>query len=276
MFFRARRYSTGSVNQEKLSGSPTLTATSPLFPAKHNRHLRNGGSTSRTSDDGNGTHTANGSWSVVSSASREEETGMFPPPLEGGLLKESANHIGFSSRSSMSSKSEINRPTTSSAAGEFSQQGGRSLFDRPNSAPINKINNPPFQRFSSPPKQTSQFPSSPRAKSSERMSPLTKGRLSPQKRNNSESSSYLLENESLSTDLTSVEQRLKIIKRNRAERHSLTSRSSSSSQSSNGKPVSPQKQGTLKLLKQEQHVVDAMITQCLDVLLFPSTLLLNT
>lgn len=276
MFFRARRYSTGSVNQEKGTSNPLLTATSPLFPAKHHRHLRNGGNTSRISDDSNGTGTTNGSWSIVNSTSREEETGMFPPSLDGSLLKESINQIHFSSRPTMSSNSEINRPTTSSAASEFSQQGVRTSYDRPNSAPINKINNTPIQRFSSPLAQTSQFPTSPRAKSYERMSPLLNGRLSPQKRHNSESSSYLSENENLSTDLTSVEQRLTIIKRNRADRRAVASRSSSSSHPSSGKVASPQKQGALRLLKQEQHVVDAMITQCLDVLLFPSTLLINT
>lgn len=76
------------------------------------------------------------------------------------------------------------------------------------------------------------------------------------------------------SDVSLVEQRLKIIKRNRASSAAKTLPNSSGSPEYTELP-SPSKVGAVRLAKHEQHVVDAMVTECLDALLFPSALFVD-
>lgn len=127
-------------------------------------------------------------------------------------------------------------------------QNGRFRFERPNSAPLPSSSS-----------ATSLTPSPPsQAPPGSSISPKA-----PMLLTRSASSGSRGENPmgfSDNSDVSSVEQRLKIIKRNRV---------SGKSDSQEPAGTSPSK---TRLPKHEQHVIDAMVTECLDALLFPSAL----
>eukprot|EP00796_Vickermania_ingenoplastis_P006647 gene6647-4766_t len=129
-------------------------------------------------------------------------------------------------------------------------QGSRFRFERPNSAPL----------------PSSSTPSPPASGAGQASTPfLVASAVSP---NPSSLGPQLQRSESEVSDVSMVEERLRIIKRSRisgkAEPIDAASLLPSPSRSSSV--------GASRLPKHEQHVVDAMITECLDALLFPSAL----
>lgn len=288
MFFRARRYSTGNSQEKGNTGStPSVTPSSPV---KYHRHLRTNNNVSAASNNNN-TNTSSGGvgsnenvTNSISSSSRGGDGGavkgdaeLFPQAVSGSVSSRGpSSHFNFMSFPSAVDRPETSRSTTKASATAPSSSEERFRYKRPSSAPIKPVNvnssSPQLPSFSD---ITSQFSAAGANNTTDPVFPFSSGRAFA--KNNprvTNSTGYLGETENLSTDLNFVEQRLKIIKRNRADRRHLEFSSSSNLSSPGASEESPSspKQGSLRLLKHEQHAVDSMVTQCLDALLFPSTL----
>lgn len=265
MFFRARRYSSGAPAQSKTSTNSTAEVTLSS-PSKYYRNVRSNYISSARSSS----NSSNGN---SSSGGVSDDMGMVTQPVSGGGSTQGiSSQLHSLSSPSSPNRTESARPSSSAGTPSSPQQEVRFRYERPNSAPIKSVTTKPSQRFPSFSEVTSQFPSAPSTNLSKSLSPSTGRRNSLKSPHISQSSGSLGDNENLSSDLTFVEQRLKIIKRNRADRTIFSTPSSLSSPSNAGDSSSPNNQGALRLLKHEQHVVDVMITQCLDVLLFPSVM----